>query len=604
MPLKTSPTNGDTVRVRSKVKFSVDKLKGPMDGVRTLKPKNSNANKADRKERVDARKPRASNDGVRTLQFRDADEAHRKVGVDIGKSKRSSDGVRTLEPKKRGTKKVQSKGNGDDFVPYDNVNEKLSKFRGKDKRELKTKSRNDGFESGQKRKRTYADPEMVEDKGDVKRLVKKFTPRSMKTLVGSYIDKGKKAPRGKACEFEDSGENTSPFTGNRKFKGSELRDKKDTGGKMNGSYKLKNVQEKLRDGASKTSDKRIPHLATKKDPDHRKYTIDSVERSRKSKVQCKKSLATHSELTDRPPKKKKRGIRIDPHDTSNKRLDDDITNNGNTQEKKDLADSEVEISKNAQFRAIRPSSSILSFVDDNLLGRRREIEFRRAGYNIELPAPLDNIPFSTSSERERIEVPVFRNRLEFFAAAKISSSFPPPDLPEIAFAGRSNVGKSSLLNGLTRQWGVARTSDKPGLTQTINFFKLGPKLCLVDLPGYGFAYAKEEVKENWEELVKEYVDSRVALKRVCLLVDTKWGLKPRDHELIDLMERSQTKYQIVLTKTDLVFPIDVARRAMQIEENLKAKKSAVQPLMMVSSKTGAGMRSLRTVLANIARFAK
>ena len=105
-------------------------------------------------------------------------------------------------------------------------------------------------------------------------------------------------------------------------------------------------------------------------------------------------------------------------------------------------------------------------------------------------------------------------------------------------------------------------------------------MCLVDLPGYGFAYAKEEVKEAWEELVKEYVSTRLGLKRVCLLIDTKWGMKPRDHELIDLMERAQTKYQIILTKTDTVFPIDVARRAMQIEENLKTYKSVVQPVVL------------------------
>ncbi|KAG9132843.1 hypothetical protein Leryth_014784 [Lithospermum erythrorhizon] len=168
--------------------------------------------------------------------------------------------------------------------------------------------------------------------------------------------------------------------------------------------------------------------------------------------------------------------------------------------------------------------------------------------------------------------------------------------------------------------GVWFASDRPGELQSINFFKLGSKLCLVDLPGYGFAYAKEEAKEAWEELVsanefsilsmfivvlfstplgtnsfaltevKEYVSTRVGLKRVCLLVDTKWGMKQRDYELVDLMERSKTKYQIVLTKTDLVFPIDVARRAMQIEESLKGKKSAVQPAMMVSSKSGAGIR--------------
>lgn len=303
-------------------------------------------------------------------------------------------------------------------------------------------------------------------------------------------------------------------------------------------------------------------------------------------------------------KKRKRVIRIDPYDVSNKRLDDGILPDENARQEKAKPEEKDEISSNAQFRAIQPSKSIISFVEDNLLGRRRMIELRRAGYNTDLSAPLDNIPFSSSAERERIEENVFRNKLTFFAAAKVSSSFPTPDLPEIAFAGRSNVGKSSLLNALTRQWGVARMSDKPGLTQTINFFNLATKMSLVDLPGYGFAYAKEEVKDAWEELVKEYIATRVGLKQVCLLIDTKWGMKPRDQELIDLMERSQTKYQIVLTKTDTVFPMDVARRAMQIEERFQANKSIVQPLMMVSSKSGAGIRSLRTALAKIARFAK
>ncbi|KAK9154083.1 hypothetical protein Sjap_001563 [Stephania japonica] len=317
----------------------------------------------------------------------------------------------------------------------------------------------------------------------------------------------------------------------------------------------------------------------------------------------KKDKKDEEEIVNDTPKKRKR-IKLDPYDVSNKRMDDGVSMDGKEMEKKVEAEKKTEPSKNAQFRAIQPSPSILSFVEDNLLGRRRSIELQRAGYNVDLSAPLDNIPHSTSLERERCEESVFRNKLTFFAAANVSSSFPPADLPEIAFAGRSNVGKSSLLNALTRQWGVVRTSDKPGLTQTINFFNLGSKMCLVDLPGYGFAYAKEEDKDAWEELVKEYVSTRVGLKRVCLLIDTKWGMKPRDHELVHLMERSQTKYQIVLTKTDMVFPIDLARRAMEIEENLKVNKSVVNPLMMVSSKSGAGIRSLRSVLAKISRFAK
>ncbi|XP_019434106.1 PREDICTED: uncharacterized protein LOC109340818 isoform X2 [Lupinus angustifolius] len=428
--------------------------------------------------------------------------------------------------------------------------------------------------------------------------------------------------RGKLRTLNSSGRNKRIYAKEERFENGKLRNdggesKKTLFENLENQVKHELLEEKTDDhrtmwgpGVSWSGGKKTKHSTDKvKDKKEnssiiKKQDQDKPGLAKKDRDQAK--LGGDAEiLDDRPKKKKKKVIRIEyPNDISKKRVDDVLDINGSKEENKREPEKEPVMSKNAEFRAIQPSPSILSFVENNLLGKRRLIDLRRAGYNIDLSAPLDNIPFSKSAERERIEENAFKNKLEFFAAAKVSSSFPPPNLPEIAFAGRSNVGKSSLLNALTRQWGVARTSDKPGLTQTINFFNLGAKLCLVDLPGYGFAYAKDEVKENWEELVKEYVSTRVGLRQVCLLVDTKWGMKPRDHELIDLMERSRTKYQVVLTKTDVVFPIDVARRAMQIEESLLGNQSIVQPLMMVSSKSGAGIRSLRTVLANIARFVK
>jgi len=123
---------------------------------------------------------------------------------------------------------------------------------------------------------------------------------------------------------------------------------------------------------------------------------------------------------------------------------------------------------------------------------------------------------------------------------------------------------------------------------------------LVDLPGYGFAYAKEEIKDAWDDLVKEYVTTRKGLKRVCMLVDARWGLKPRDEELLYLMDNAQTKFQIVLTKTDVLSPIDLARSATQIQQALKGHRCLVLPMMMVSSQTGAGIPYLRKVLGSLA----
>eukprot|EP00252_Welwitschia_mirabilis_P023137 TRINITY_DN6472_c0_g1_i1.p1 TRINITY_DN6472_c0_g1~~TRINITY_DN6472_c0_g1_i1.p1 ORF type:complete len:425 (-),score=60.04 TRINITY_DN6472_c0_g1_i1:369-1643(-) len=327
-----------------------------------------------------------------------------------------------------------------------------------------------------------------------------------------------------------------------------------------------------------------------------KTTLKSEENSKASDT---------SLLTKRVKRRLRVDIKLHPDDVTNKRLDDFETDGLKVKaEVKPKDKDEASMSINARFRAIKPPESILSVINENVIGRRRLREWRNAGFNTKISAPLDNIPFSESDVRQKIEENVFRNKLKLYASAKNMCSFPPAQLPEIAFAGRSNVGKSSLLNSITRQWGVVQTSNKPGLTQTIDFFNLGSKLCLVDLPGYGFAYAKDEVKEAWEEMVKEYVVTRDALKRVCLLIDSKWGLKPRDLELIELMESAKRRYQIVLTKTDLVLPMDVGRRATQIDEALKDKKSIVRPMMMVSSKTGAGMRTLRACLSKLTRFVR
>ncbi|KAL2238430.1 UNVERIFIED_CONTAM: putative GTP-binding protein EngB [Sesamum indicum] len=447
MPVERSSNNSDSSKVSRKVRVAFGKMKGAGDGVRILRPKSSNV-----------------------------DKARRKVRVATGATNGLSDGVRTVQPQKKGNKKVQSRGNGNDAIPYINANEKSSKLHGRGKRDLKTKTGKEGLEevingnSGLKRKRIYADREMVEDRkldGNDKKSVSKL----QKGMIRSYLVKAKTAARGKDHELKNSTRNTSLARGS-KFKESEFHDKKIRRGNVESADKLKHVQENGLQSGTKTFIKRRALLTPKTDLNQRKYAA-GFEKLQKKKDQGKKSLDTDSDLTEAPPKKKKRVIQIDPHDISNKRLDDDI-NSGNNRAQVNLAENTgAEMSKNAQFRAIRPTSSILSFVEDNLLGRRRDIEFRRAGYNTELSAPLDNIPFSTGSERERIEVPVFRNKLEFFAAAKISSSFPSPDLPEIAFAGRSNVGKSSLLNALTRQWGVVRTSDKPGLTQMMVSSKTG-----------------------------------------------------------------------------------------------------------------------------------
>jgi ribosome biogenesis GTP-binding protein YsxC/EngB len=194
---------------------------------------------------------------------------------------------------------------------------------------------------------------------------------------------------------------------------------------------------------------------------------------------------------------------------------------------------------------------------------------------------------------------LFQSKFQLFAAAGTKESFPPETLPEVAFIGRSNVGKSSLINALTNSQ-IVRTSDKPGETQILHWFHLGDRLALIDLPGYGFAFAKPEKIEAWTELIRYYLDTRKALKRAILLVDARHSLKKGDYEMMDFLEKVKTTYQIVLTKSDLVLRADLARRIYLIKKELQNRHCAIKTVIPTSALKKKGITLLRSELLGLA----
>jgi GTP-binding protein len=197
---------------------------------------------------------------------------------------------------------------------------------------------------------------------------------------------------------------------------------------------------------------------------------------------------------------------------------------------------------------------------------------------------------------------LFSGPVEFLKSAPGLKFLPDPDYPEIAFAGRSNVGKSSLLNALTNRKGLARTSNTPGRTQELNFFDVGqpPQVRLVDMPGYGFAEAPKDLVKRWRFLVNDFLRGRAVLRRAFVLIDSRHGLKPVDIEIMEMLDSAAVNYQVVMTKADKVKPTELAKTLEQVRV-AAAKQAAAHPqLITTSSETSSGIAELRTAILEAA----
>ncbi len=204
-----------------------------------------------------------------------------------------------------------------------------------------------------------------------------------------------------------------------------------------------------------------------------------------------------------------------------------------------------------------------------------------------------------SFDEEEIEAArvLFAHPAVFVMGCAKIDQLPEPDLPEVAFAGRSNVGKSSLINALVGQHRLARASNEPGRTREVNFFLLDERIRLVDLPGYGFAKVSRSTAKTFQNLGRSYLRGRPNLKRVYLLVDSRHGLKPPDAEALDALDQAAVSYQVVLTKADKIKPSELARVEEATLKAISRRPAAFPRLLATSSEKGLGLPELRAEIA-------
>ena len=212
-----------------------------------------------------------------------------------------------------------------------------------------------------------------------------------------------------------------------------------------------------------------------------------------------------------------------------------------------------------------------------------------------LPFPIADI---TDEDRELGRV-LFAGQTEFVKGVVAMDGLPQADRIEVCFAGRSNVGKSSLINALTGRKGLARASNTPGRTQEINFFTCGESLYLVDLPGYGFANAPVKVVEKWQRLLRSYLSGRQTLRRAFVLIDARHGIKKVDEDILDLLDKSAVTFQAVLTKIDKVKDAERPNVLAQVRAALSKHPAAYPEIVLTSSDKGEGIDTLRAIIATL-----